>query len=137
MIWQDRLGNVTSGLEEAKFRLKRLESATPHEVKLASATLVQMIVPDAPKNLIGDGAYDSDKLDALGSLLINSSANRTFVDLLAGTELVRQIPAAARRIFGTFWNVTEILKAAKWLKTWWPGTELNRRRQPFQGWYQP
>ena len=20
------------------------------------------------------------------------------------------------------------------LKTWWPGTELNRRRQPFQGW---
>jgi hypothetical protein len=23
--------------------------------------------------------------------------------------------------------------AAKLLKTWWPGTELNRRRQPFQG----
>src|SRR5208282_188149 len=22
---------------------------------------------------------------------------------------------------------------AKCLKTWWPGTELNRRRQPFQG----
>src|SRR6185437_10373111 len=21
----------------------------------------------------------------------------------------------------------------KWLKVWWPGTELNRRRQPFQG----
>ena len=20
------------------------------------------------------------------------------------------------------------------LKIWWPGTELNRRRQPFQGW---
>jgi transposase len=41
-----------------------VESATPHEVKLATTTLVQMIVPDAPQNLIGDNAYDSDKLDA-------------------------------------------------------------------------
>ena len=41
-----------------------VESATPHEVKLATSTLVQMIYPDAPQNLIGDNAYDSDKLDA-------------------------------------------------------------------------
>jgi transposase len=41
-----------------------VESATPHEVKLATATLVQMIVPESPRNLIGDNAYDSDKLDA-------------------------------------------------------------------------
>jgi transposase len=41
-----------------------VESATPHEVKLAGSTLVQMTVPDAPTNLIGDGAYGSDKLDA-------------------------------------------------------------------------
>lgn len=40
-----------------------VESATPHEVKLASTTLVQMLVPEAPRNLIGDNAYDSDKLD--------------------------------------------------------------------------
>ena len=40
-----------------------VESATPHEVKLAASTLVQMILPDAPHNLIGDNAYDSDKLD--------------------------------------------------------------------------
>ena len=40
-----------------------VESATPHEVKLATNTLVQMIVPDAPENLIGDNAYESDKLD--------------------------------------------------------------------------
>jgi transposase len=40
-----------------------VESATPHEVKLAASTLVQMIVPNAPQNLIGDNAYDSDKLD--------------------------------------------------------------------------
>jgi transposase len=41
-----------------------VESATPHEVKLATSALVQMIVPEAPQNLIGDNAYDSDKLDA-------------------------------------------------------------------------
>ena len=41
-----------------------VESATPHEVKLATSTLVQMVVSDAPRNLIGDNAYDSDTLDA-------------------------------------------------------------------------
>ena len=41
-----------------------VESATPHEVKLAESTLVQMVIPEAPQNLIGDNAYDSDKLDA-------------------------------------------------------------------------
>ena len=39
------------------------ESATPHEVTLATSTLLQMVVPNAPKNLIGDNAYDSDHLD--------------------------------------------------------------------------
>jgi len=41
-----------------------VETATPHEVKLATNTLVQMVIPDAPQNLIGDNAYDSDKLDS-------------------------------------------------------------------------
>lgn len=40
-----------------------VESATPHEVKLATSKLVQMFVPEAPQNLIADNAYDSDKLD--------------------------------------------------------------------------
>ena len=40
-----------------------VESATPHEVKLAVPTLVQMVIPEAPRNPIGDNAYDSDKLD--------------------------------------------------------------------------
>ncbi len=41
-----------------------IESATPHEVTLATSTLLQMVIPDPPQNLIGDNAYDSDKLDA-------------------------------------------------------------------------
>ena len=40
-----------------------VESATPHEVKLAVPTLVEMVIPEAPQNLVGDNAYDSDKLD--------------------------------------------------------------------------
>ncbi len=34
------------------------------EVRLAMSTLLQMVVPEAPQNLIGDNAYDSDRLDA-------------------------------------------------------------------------
>lgn len=41
-----------------------VESATPHEVTLATSTLVQMVIPEPPQNLVGDNAYDSDKLDA-------------------------------------------------------------------------
>jgi hypothetical protein len=44
-----------------------VESATPHEVKLAASTLVQMIVPEPPQYLIGDNAYDSDKLTTSAS----------------------------------------------------------------------
>lgn len=40
-----------------------VESATPHEVTLATSTLVQIVVPEAPQNLIADNAHDSDKLD--------------------------------------------------------------------------
>jgi hypothetical protein len=40
-----------------------IESARPHEVKLATSTMVRMVVHDAPRNLIGDNAYDPDKLD--------------------------------------------------------------------------
>jgi transposase len=40
------------------------ESATPNEVTLAMSTLLQMVLSDAPRNLIGDNAYDSERLDA-------------------------------------------------------------------------
>jgi transposase len=40
-----------------------VESATPHEVKLAESTLVQTVIQEPPQNLIGDNAYDADKLD--------------------------------------------------------------------------
>ena len=42
-----------------------VESATPHDVKLAVPTFVEMVIPEeAPQNLVGDNAYDSNKLDS-------------------------------------------------------------------------
>jgi len=41
-----------------------LESATPHEVTLVQATLAQRFVNQLPVRLIGENAYESDRLDA-------------------------------------------------------------------------
>ena len=40
-----------------------VESATPHEVKLVEATIDSSFTRYAPDKLVGDKAYDSDKLD--------------------------------------------------------------------------
>ena len=40
---------------------------------------------------------------------------------------------SADQSFGMKRNETEFWSSCKCLKTWWPGTESNRRRQPFQG----
>ena len=45
-----------------------IASASPHEVTLVGQTLAQMIVSDTPEHLVGDNAYDWDKLDAELSL---------------------------------------------------------------------
>jgi hypothetical protein len=44
-------------------------------------------------------------------------------------KFVRQTPG--KPIFDTKWDGIGLRRAPK-LKTWWPGTELNHRRQPFQ-----
>jgi len=41
-----------------------IESATPHEVRLVHATLAARFVRQLPRRLIGDNAYESDRLDA-------------------------------------------------------------------------
>jgi transposase len=41
----------------------RTESASPAEVRLVEQTIEERIVPEVPERLIGDKAYDSDKLD--------------------------------------------------------------------------
>ena len=41
-----------------------VESATPHEVRLVPATLADRFVTQLPERLIGDNAYESNRLDA-------------------------------------------------------------------------
>ena len=45
----------------------------------------------------------------------------------------RQISASLILGMGTEWNRSGVQRVGKLLKTRWPGTESNRRRQPFQG----
>ncbi len=40
-----------------------IESASPHEVRLASKAIRDRFVPEVPERVIGDKAYDSDPLD--------------------------------------------------------------------------
>jgi len=56
--WSDRR-KVLNGV----LWVLRTESASPAEVKLVAQTLDERIVADVPKRLIGDKAYDSDRLD--------------------------------------------------------------------------
>jgi transposase len=42
----------------------RIESASPHEVKLVESTLDAVATTGSPERIIGDKAYDSDALDA-------------------------------------------------------------------------
>jgi transposase len=41
----------------------RTECASPAEVKLVEQTMEKRLVPEVPERLIGDKAYDSDRLD--------------------------------------------------------------------------
>jgi transposase len=41
----------------------RAESASPAEVKMLEKTMEERLVADVPERLIGDKAYDSDRLD--------------------------------------------------------------------------
>lgn len=40
-----------------------IDSATPHEITLVKDTILHIFTPYLPPQLIGDKAYDSDKLD--------------------------------------------------------------------------
>ena len=49
------------------------------------------------------------------------------------STLIEANPSKLDFGFGTEWNRMRFFDERKCLKTWWPGTESNRRRQPFQG----
>ena len=52
---------------------------------------------------------------------------------LAKRTLIPRRQIRRAKSFGMKWNERAFWSACKLLKIWWPGTESNRRRQPFQG----
>ncbi len=62
-----------------------VESASPHEVKLVEATIDSSFTRYAPDKLVGDKAYDSDKLD-------NQLFNEPGVEMIAPHRMGRKNP---------------------------------------------
>lgn len=54
------------------------------------STLLQMVIPDAPQNLIGDNAYDSDRLDA---------ELRVWFWVAVGIALRQSVPVQCWRVY--------------------------------------
>jgi transposase len=80
-----------------------LESATPHEVRLVQATLAARFVRKAPVRLIGDNAYDSDRLDV--------ELRRSGVELIAphrSTRKRRTQDGSPLRRFRRRWKVERL-----------------------------
>ena len=61
-------------------------SASPHEVTLVNNTLDACVLEELPQKLIGDKAYDSDKLD-------EQLADERNVELIAPHKVNRRKPA--------------------------------------------
>jgi transposase len=85
-----------------------IESGTPHEVTLANSTLLQMVVPDAPQNLIDDNAYDSDRLDAELSIF--------GIQVIASHRLNRKNPTQDGRRLRRYRRRWKIERLFAWLQ---------------------
>ncbi len=91
------------------------ESASPHEVTLVQATLEQSLLGERPTRLIGDKAYDSDKLDAALEcqgieLIAPHRANRTAPQTQDGRVLRRYVRRwKIERLFAWLGNFRRLL----------------------------
>ena len=89
-----------------------LESAAPHEVTLVEPTLEQRLVTQPPQRLIGDKAYDSDKLDA--------QLNEQGIEMLAPHKSNRKKPATQDgrplRRYRRRWKIWKIERLWAWLQ---------------------
>ena len=79
-----------------------IASASPHQTKLVEATIEERFIPETPERMIGDRAYDSEKLDQ--QLLENYAT-----DLIAPHKLGRVNPPTQDgrplRRYRRRWNV--------------------------------
>jgi transposase len=85
-----------------------VESATPNEVTLAMSTLLRLVVPDAPQNLVADNAYDSDRLD--------SELRFYGIELIAPHRRNRKNPTQDRRRLKRYRRRWKIERLFAWLQ---------------------
>jgi transposase len=86
----------------------RAESASPAEVKLVAQTMEERFVADVPECLIGDKAYDSDRLDA--ELL-----QKFGTEMIAPNKQNRRIPTQDGRPLRRYARRWKIERLFAWL----------------------
>jgi transposase len=86
----------------------RAESASPAEVKLVEKTLAERMVADVPERLIGDKAYDSDRLD---EKLMRGYGT----ELIAPNKVNRQVPTQDGRPLRRYRKRWKIERLFAWL----------------------
>jgi len=86
----------------------RTESASPAEVKLVTATLEARIVADVPERLIGDKAYDSDRLD-------EQLMREYGTEMIAPNKVNRRVPTQDGRPLRRYVRRYKIERLFAWL----------------------
>jgi len=86
----------------------RTESASPAEVKLVKATLDERVVADVPERLIGDKAYDSDRLD-------EQLLQEYGTEMIAPNKVNRRVPTQDGRPLRRYVRRYKIERLFAWL----------------------
>jgi transposase len=86
----------------------RTECASPAEVKLVPATLEARFVADVPERLIGDKAYDSDRLD-------EQLMQEFGTELIAPNKVNRRVPTQDGRALRRYVRRWKIERLFAWL----------------------
>ena len=101
----------------------RTESASPAEVKLVIATLEARVVAEVPERLIGDKAYDSDRLD-------EQLRQEYGTEIIAPNKVNRRVPTQDGRPCAVMCDVTKSNGSSPGSSTsadWWCATNIMRR----------
>jgi transposase len=86
----------------------RAESASPAEVTLVKQTMEERIVADVPERLIGDKAYDSDKLD-------QEMLEEYGTEMIAPNKKNRKVPTQDGRALRRYRHRWKIERLFSWL----------------------
>ena len=86
----------------------RTESASPAEVKLVKPTLEARIVAEVPERLIGDKAYDSDRMD-------EQLLREYGTELIAPNKINRRVPTQDGRPLRRYARRWKIERLFAWL----------------------